>query len=137
MSYWLLKADPGAYGYTHLERDRRTVWDGVSNNLALKHMRSARAGDLALIYHTGAEKAVVGLAEITSEPYADPAGPGAHLVVFDLKPRKRLQHPVSLAEIRADASFAAFPLVRMPRLSVMPVPTPLWQRLLKMAGEKP
>ena len=134
MAYWLLKADPDDYGWTQLERDRRTVWDGVSNNLALKHLRGARKGDLALVYHTGAEKAVVGLAGIESDPYPDPDD--ARLVVIDLAPRKRLPRPVSLAEIKADPRFAEFALVRMSRLSVMPVPAPLWQRILKMAGEK-
>ena len=134
MAYWLLKADPDDYGWPHLERDRRTVWDGVSNNVALKHMRGARKGDLALVYHTGSEKAVVGLAEIKSDPYPDPED--ARLVVLDLEPRKRLSRPVPLAEIKADPRFAEFALVRMSRLSVMPVPAPLWQRLLKIAGEK-
>jgi predicted RNA-binding protein with PUA-like domain len=134
MAYWLLKADPDDYGWPQLERDRRTVWDGVSNNLALKHLRSARKGDLALVYHTGAEKAVVGVAGIESDPYPDPDV--ARLVVIDLAPRNRLPRPVSLAEIKADPRFAEFALVRMSRLSVMPVPAPLWQRILKMAGEK-
>jgi predicted RNA-binding protein with PUA-like domain len=99
-------------------------------------MRSARKGDLALVYHSGAEKAVVGLAEITTDPYPDPAQPTGRLVVFGVAPRRRLPAPIALAEIKADARFADFPLVRMPRLSVMPVPAPFWQRLLKMAGEK-
>jgi predicted RNA-binding protein with PUA-like domain len=136
MGFWLLKADPGDYGYGHLEKERRTVWDGVSNNLALKHIRAARKGDLALIYHTGGEKAVVGLAEIVSDPYTDPRGGDERLQVFDLRARRRLAQPVSLSAIRADSRFADFPLVRMPRLSVMPVPGALWKRLLAMAGEK-
>jgi predicted RNA-binding protein with PUA-like domain len=136
MAYWLLKADPGDYGYADLERDRRTAWDGVSNNLALKHMRSVRKGDRVLLYHSGSEKAVVGLVEVVSDPYPDPARKDARLVVFDVAARKLLKRAVRLAEIKADSRFAQFPLVRMPRLSVMPVPATLWTRILRMAGEK-
>ena len=136
MGFWLLKADPGDYGYGHLERERKAVWDGVSNNLALKHIRATRKGDLALIYHTGGEKAVVGLAEIVSDPYVDPHGGSEWLLVFDVRPRRRFRRPVPLAAIREDSRFEGLPLVRMPRLSVMPVPAPLWKRLFAMAGEK-
>jgi predicted RNA-binding protein with PUA-like domain len=133
---WLLKADPEDYGYEDLQKDKKTSWDGVSNNLALKHMRQMKKGDLALIYHSGKEKAVVGLATIVSDPYADPEKKDARLVVFDIKPKKRFKQTVSLANIKADARFADFALVRVSRLSVMPVPAPLWKRLLSMAGEK-
>ncbi|UCE02816.1 MAG: EVE domain-containing protein [Candidatus Latescibacterota bacterium] len=136
MACWLLKADPADYGYADLERDRRTAWDGVSNNLALKHMRSVRKGDRVLLYHSGSEKAVVGLVEVVSDPYPDPESQDERLVVFDVAARKRLKRSVRLAEIKADSRFAQFPLVRMPRLSVMPVPAPLWTRLVRMAGEK-
>lgn len=134
MRYWLLKADPSAYGYEDLVRDRKTYWDGVRNPLALKHMRGVQKGDLALIYHSGKEKALAGVAQILSGAYADPDGDD-DFVVFDIKPRKRLGTNVTLAQIKADAKFAEFELVRMSRLSVMPVPAPLWKRLLKMAGE--
>ena len=134
MGYWLLKADPDDYGWSHLERDGRAVWDGVTNPLALRHMREALKGDAAFLYHTGRDKAVVGLAEITSDPTPDPGD--ARLVVFEVTPRRRLQRPVTLAAIKADPRFADFALVRMSRLSVMPVPAAVWQRLLKMAGEK-
>ena len=133
MAYWLLKADPDDYGFDALERDRRTVWDGVSNPQALGHMRAARRGDLVLVYHTGAVKAVVGLAEVASDPAPDPRATRA--VVFTLQARRRLPAPVTLAAIRAEPAFRDFPLVRQPRLSVMPVPAALWQRLLRMAGE--
>jgi predicted RNA-binding protein with PUA-like domain len=131
MSFWLLKADPDDYGWAELETAARATWDGVANNLAQKHMRAARKGDLALVYHTGDEKAVVGLAEIVSDPYPDPKEKGR--VVFDLRPLERLACPVPLAVLRAEARFRDFPLVRMPRLSVMPVPAALWKRLLQLA----
>lgn len=136
MAYWLLKADPADYGWAHLVRDRRTTWDGVSNNLALKHIRAVRKGDAALIYHSGSEKAVVGVARVTRDPYPDPERDDPRLVVFDLKPDRQLPVPVSLAKIKSVPAFRDFSLVRMPRLSVMPVPAALWNRILEMAGDK-
>lgn len=136
MAFWLLKADPDVYGFDHLKKDKQTCWDGVANNLALKHMRSMKKGDQALIYHSGKEKAVVGVAAIASDPYPDPQKDNERLVVFDLKAQKQLKNKVPLADIKADAHFAEFALVRMSRLSVMPVSAPLWKRLLSMAGEK-
>lgn len=135
MAYWLVKADPDSYGYANLERDGTTRWDGVSNPLALKHMRAVAKGDAVLVYHTGAEKCVTGLARAASGPYPDPEDPSGRLVVFDLSAQRRLKQPVLLAAVKADPRFAEFPLVRMPRLSVMPVPPPLWKRLLDLAGE--
>ncbi len=130
--YWLLKSEPGDYSFDDLERDRRTTWDGVANNLALKHMREVRKGDRALVYHTGKEKSVVGIARIASDPYPDPGADNPRIVVFDLEPDARLGRPVPLAEIKADPRFADFALVRISRLSVMPVPAALWKRLLSM-----
>ncbi len=132
MGYWLLKTEPGDYAYSDLERDGGTVWDGVRNNLALKHMRQVRSGDRALFYHTGKDKAVVGVARVASDPYPDPGGDDERFVVFDLRPERPLARPVTLAEIKADSRFRDFALVRMSRLSVMPVPAPLWQRILKL-----
>ncbi len=129
---WLLKTEPGDYSFDDLERDRRTTWDGVANNLALKHMREVRKGDRALVYHTGKEKSVVGVARIASDPYPDPDADNPRIVVFDLEPDARLGRPVPLAEIKADPRFADFALVRISRLSVMPVPAALWKRLLSM-----
>jgi predicted RNA-binding protein with PUA-like domain len=132
MAYWLLKSEPNDYSFADLERDGGTEWDGVKNNLALKHMRGVQAGDRALIYHTGKEKAVVGIATITSGPYPDPESEDERLVVFDIEPERRLKSPVTLATIKADPAFAEWELVRMPRLSVMPVAAALWKRILKM-----
>ena len=134
MAFWLLKTEPGDYAFADLERDGATVWDGVANNAALKHLRGARPGDLALVYHTGDERAAVGIAEITSAPYADPAETDARLVVVDVKPVRRLDRPVTLAAVKADPFFAGFALVREPRLSVMPVTPAQWRRLLELSG---
>ena len=110
------------------------MWDGVSNNLALKHLRNIKAGDLAFLYHTGKERALVGIAEVISDPYPDPKMSDPKLVVVDVKAREALPQSVSLADVKADSEFSDFLLVRLPRLSVMPV-TPLqWNRLLAMAG---
>jgi len=130
---WLLKSDPETYSYADLERDGETVWDGVSNNLALKHIRSIRKGDQALVYHTGEEKAVVGLAKILSDPYPDPKHKDGRLVVVEIAAERRLARPVSLDEIKKNGAFKDFALVRLPRLSVMPVSESQWEALLGLA----
>ncbi len=132
--YWLLKTEPSDYSYADLNRDGKTVWDGVSNNLALKHLRNIRAGDWAFLYHTGKERALVGIAEVISDPYPDPKKSDEKLVVVDVKAREELPQSVSLAEVKADSEFSDFLLVRLPRLSIMPVTPPQWNRLLAWAG---
>ena len=136
MTLWLLKTEPDDYSFARLVADKRTVWDGVENNQALLHMRQAKKGDRALIYHTGDEKAAIGIATLTSDAYADPKDAGGKLVVFDVKPEKPLARPVTLKAVKADAAFASFDLVRNSRLSVMPVSEAFWKRLMAMAGEK-
>jgi predicted RNA-binding protein with PUA-like domain len=132
---WLLKSDPETYSFSDLEREGQTVWDGVSNNLALKHLRSVRRGDQALIYHTGDEKAVVGVAEVMSDPRADPKQKDPRLTVIDVKARERLPRPVTLAEIKKHAALQNFDLVRLPRLSVMPVLDAQWNAIMKLAKQ--
>jgi predicted RNA-binding protein with PUA-like domain len=131
---WILKTEPSSYSFDSLARDRRTVWDGITNPLALKHVRSMAKGDRAMIYHTGDEKAVVGLATIASAPYPDPKADDPKLAVVDLEAGRRVPTPVSLATIKADPAFADLALVRMSRLSVIPVPPAQWRRLLAMTG---
>lgn len=133
---WLLKTEPSVYSFADLEREGKTVWDGVSNNAALKNMRAMKKGDLALIYHTGDEKAAVGIAEVIRAPYLDPKQNDPKLVVIDIKPKKRLPKPVPLAEVKKQKALANFDLVRLPRLSVMPVTQKQWEILLKMAEGK-
>ena len=134
MAYWILKTDADSYPFDQLERERRTVWDGVSNALALKHIRSMAPGDAALIYHSNVGKELVGLARIASAPYPDPKHKDPKLAVVDLEADRRLPKPVALAAIKADATFADLGLVRMSRLSVIPVPPEQWRKLLSMAG---
>src|SRR5438477_10798221 len=99
MAKWLLKTEPDTYSWDDLVKDKKSTWDGVSNALALKHIRSMKKGDVALIYHTGDEKAAVGIAELTSNPYPDPKERDDKLVVFDLKPKKKLSLRVTLSDI--------------------------------------
>jgi predicted RNA-binding protein with PUA-like domain len=132
--HWILKTEPSTYGFTDLVRERRTRWEGVSNPVALKHLRSMLEGDDAFIYHTGNEKSLVGLARIASAPYPDPARKDEKLVVVDVEVGKPLPRPVSLAEIKAEPAFKDLGLVRLPRLSVVPVEPEKWKRLLAMAG---
>ena len=135
-NYWIVKTEPSTYSFDHLEREGTAVWDGVRNNLALKHLRQMTRGDKVLVYHTGDEKAVVGLAEVASEPYADPKQADPKLVVVKLKAAGRLPRPVQLAEIKKERSFADLGLVRMGRLSVMPASAEQFGRLVKLGGSK-
>ena len=131
--YWLVKTEPTVYSYADLVMEKKTVWSGVTNNAALKHMRSMKKGDLAFIYHTGDEKSVVGVAEVVKGPYADPAARDPKLVVIDLKPKEPLKNPVSLAAIKGHQQFADFALVRISRLSVLPVEKPVWDAIFRMS----
>jgi predicted RNA-binding protein with PUA-like domain len=133
--FWLLKTEPDHYSYADLERDGATVWDGISNNAALKHLRAVKPGDLALIYHTGDQRQAVGLATVTSAAYPDPNTDDARLVVVDVRPLRWLAQPVTLAAVKRDPAFADFALVRESRLSVVPVTPTQWERLMRMAGE--
>jgi predicted RNA-binding protein with PUA-like domain len=131
---WILKTDSDVYPFDQLERERKAVWDGVSNPVALKHIRSMTPGDPLLIYHSGATKEIVGLARVTSAPYTDPKRGDPKLTVVDIEVERRLPRTVSLAAIKAEPSFAQLALVRQPRLSVIPVPESQWKKLLAMAG---
>jgi predicted RNA-binding protein with PUA-like domain len=134
LSYWILKTDSEVYPFADLERDRRTTWDGVSNPVALKHIRSMQPGDQLLIYHSGATKEIVGLAKVVGQPSADSKDKSGKLTVVDIEVDRRLPRPVSLAEIKAEPAFADLGLVRTPRLSVMPASPLQWKKLLAMAG---
>lgn len=128
-----MKEEPEHYGYDQLERDRKTVWAGVRNPLAQKHLRTIRKGDRIFYYHTGKEKAVVAIARALGDAYPDPADSAGKSYVVDVAPEKRLARPVTLAAIKADRAFASFALVRMSRLSVMPVSDAEWTRIVDMS----
>lgn len=128
---FLFKEEPATYPYETFLKDKRTTWSGVRNPVAQKHLRSVKKGDRIFYYHTGNEKAIVGIAKAAKNAYADPAGNG-HVV--DIVPVKRLRRPVTLAEIKGDRRFAQLPLVRVPRLSVMPIDDDVWDIIVKMSG---
>jgi predicted RNA-binding protein with PUA-like domain len=130
---WLFKTEPSAYSFQQLVTDGRTTWDGVKNNLALKHLKEIGKGDPILIYHTGDEKAAVGIARALSGAYPDPSQKDAKLLVADIEAVKPLPRPVTLAEVKANSKLAKFDLVRLPRLSIMPVSDEQWNLIEGMA----
>lgn len=129
---WLVKTEPGTYAFDDLEKEGSTRWDGVSNPVALRNMKAMKEGDRVVVYHTGDEKAAVGLAEVKRAAYADPRNPTRPVV--DLAARGRLPRPVTLAEIKAMAAFKDSPLVKQGRLSVVPL-TAEQMRILTGAGK--
>ena len=133
MAQWLVKEEPEHYSYDQLVKDRKTVWAGVKNPLAQKHLRSIRKGDDIFYYHTGKEKAIVAIATAASDAYPDPKDATRKAFVVDVAPVKKLARPVTLAEVKADRAFADFPLVRMSRLSVMPVTDDEWARIERIS----
>ena len=128
---WLFKEEPTHYNFDELVKDGKTVWSGVKNPLAQKHLRSVKRGDRIFYYHTGDEKAVVGVARAASDAY--PETKDGKSSVVDVEPVKKLPRPVTLAEIKADAAFKSFALVRISRLSVMPVTDDEWRRIEQKA----
>ena len=130
---WLLKTEPSTYSYAQLQQDGRTVWDGETNALALKHLAQVRKGDQLFIYHTGGEKAVVGTATALSAAYPDPTQGDPKRLVIDLAPAAPLPRPVPLAEIKADPTLRTWDLVRLPRLSVVAVSPAQRQAVVRLA----
>jgi predicted RNA-binding protein with PUA-like domain len=131
---WLFKEEPSNYSYDALARDGKTSWTGVKNPLAQKHLRSVKKGDRIFFYHTGDEKSVVGIMKAADAAYPDPKDKSGKLYAVDVEPVKKLKSPVSLASIKADKFFESFALVRMSRLSVMPVDEEQWERIVKMGS---
>jgi predicted RNA-binding protein with PUA-like domain len=131
---FLVKEEPSNYAYDQFAADGGTTWTGVKNPLAQKHLRSIKRGDQVFYYHTGDEKAIVGIAKATRDAYPDTADPSGKAYVVDLAPVRKLSRPVTLAAVKADARFKDFPLTYMPRLSVMPVTDAQWQALLSLSN---
>ena len=132
MSYWTFLADPETYGWSELQRAGRTVWDGIANATAQRHLRSCRPGDRVLIYHTAPDKAIMGVAEVVGEPRPDPAADGR--VVVDVVPVQALARPLPLAELKRDPVLGDLAFVKMPRVAVQPVTPEQWSKVLQLSG---
>ena len=133
--HWLFKTEPSVYSYQQLEKDKKTMWDGVANNLALKNLKDIKKGDLILIYHTGDERQAVGVARALGGAYADPSKNNPRMLVVDIEAVKPLPKPVTLAEVKANKKLANFDLVRLSRLSIMKVNDDQWEVLEGMANK--
>jgi predicted RNA-binding protein with PUA-like domain len=133
---FLVKEEPEHYSFDTFARDGRTTWEGVRNPVAQRNLRAIRKGDLVFYYHTGKEKAVVGIARAAGHAYPDPKDRTGRAHVVDLVPVKKLTRPVTLAAIKADPRFADFALTRIPRLSVMPVTDRQWDWILTMGATR-
>ena len=137
VNYWLAKQEPSGprgYNFSTLEKEKTTVWDGVHNNLALKHMRNMKKNDLVMYYHTGDEREIVGIMTVTSKPYPNPEEDNERFVVVDVKYKKRLKNPVSLKSMKKEKSFKNWELLRISRLSVMPIPTDIWNTIIRISS---
>ena len=134
VNYWLVKQEPLVYNFTALEKEKKTVWDGVHNNLAIKYLNAMKKGDQALFYHTGNEKQIVGIIAITSSPYPNPREYDKRYVVVDVEPIKPLKRPVTLEEMKKEPLFKNWELLRISRLSVMPVPKNIWDIIMKKSN---
>jgi predicted RNA-binding protein with PUA-like domain len=135
VNYWLVKQEPTSYSFETLEKEGKAVWDGVHNNLALKHINGMKKGDQAFFYHSGDEKQIVGILEVISNPYPNPKEKDKRFVVVDVKHKKRLKRPVTLAEIKKEKKFKDWELLRISRLSVMPVPKEIWDEILEKSHQ--
>ena len=138
-NYWLVKQEPSGprgYNFSILQKEKTTVWDGVHNNLALKHMRNMKKGDSVLYYHTGDERQAVGIMTVTSKPYPNPEEDNERFVVVDVKYKKQLDNSVSLEQMKKEKSFKNWELLRISRLSVMPVPKTIWDKIISLSKSK-
>lgn len=136
MNYWLAKQEPSGprgYNFETLKKDKTTTWDGVHNNLALKHMREIKKGDLVLFYHTGDERQIVGIMEVISDPYPNPKEDNKRFIVFDVKYKKSLKRPITLDEMKKQKKFQNWELIRISRLSVMPVSKQIWDTIIDIS----
>lgn len=134
-SHWLVKSEPAKYAFADLQRDGKTVWDGVRNNAAALHLKAMKVGDPVFYYHSQEGLAVVGIAEVIKEAFPDTTDPAGRFVAVELKPVRELKHPVTLQEMKANPALASLEMIRQGRLSVSPVRPDEWKAILKMAGE--
>jgi predicted RNA-binding protein with PUA-like domain len=135
MAYWLVKSEPNKYAFADLQRDGKTVWDGVRNNAAALHLKAMKLGDEVFYYHSQEGLEVVGVAKVVGESFLDPSDPAGRFVAVELAPVRALKQPVSLQAMKANAALAGLEMIRQGRLSVSPVRPNEWKAILKMAGE--
>ena len=135
MGHWLLKSEPGTYSFADLQRDGRTVWDGVRNNTAALHLKAMKKGDEAFFYHSGEDRQIVGLARIVTEHFPDKSDPAGRFVAVEVAPVRAVQRPVTLAQMKAEPRLAGMAMIKLSRISVSPVTDEEWNTILKMAGE--
>ena len=133
-SHWLVKSEPNAYSFADLERDGKTVWDGVRNNAAALHLKAMKLGDEVLFYHSHEGLAVVGIAKVAKTAFPDASDPAGRFVAVELAPVRALKRPVPLAEMKAQPALAEMAMLRQGRLSVSPVSDAEWKTILKLAG---
>jgi len=136
VNYWLAKQEPSGprgYNFETLKKDKKTVWEGVHNNLALQHMRNMKSGDLVLFYHTGDEKQIMGIMEVISNPYPNPKEEKERFIVVDVMYKKSLKRTITLDEIKKQKTFKNWDLLRISRLSVMPVPKDIWDAIINLS----
>ena len=133
VNYWLTKQEPSSYNFETLKKEKKTVWDGVHNNLALKHIRNMKKDDQILFYHSGDQRQAVGIMEVTKNPYPNPDEKDERYVVVDVKYKSQLKNPVTLSEMKKQKKFKNWELLRISRLSVMPVPKEIWDSILKLS----
>lgn len=131
-NFWLIKSDPDDYSFDNLLKDTTTSWDGVSNNQAQIYLRSMKKGDQVLVYHTGKEKAIVGIGEVVGDPRPDPKQNNPRFQMVELRGKRKLGHAVFLSAIKSDRRFVDFALVKNSRLSVMPVSPSQWEAILDL-----
>jgi predicted RNA-binding protein with PUA-like domain len=136
MALWIFKQEPTCYSFSDLQRDGRTVWDGVGNPLARKNLRQIKRGDLVFFYHTGKEKAVVGVMRAAADARDAAIDDDPKAVVVEVEPVKALPRPVTLAELKADPTLADWDFVRLPRLSVAPTTESQWKRVEELSAAK-
>ena len=135
MAYWLVKSEPAKYAFADLQRDGRTVWDGVRNNAAALHLKAMKLGDEVLYYHSQEGLEVVGVAKVVKEHFLDPSDPAGRFVAVELAPVRALPKPVSLQAMKAAPALAGLEMIRQGRLSVSPVRPEEWEAITRMAGE--
>lgn len=132
-SHWLVKSEPNTYSFAQLEKDGRTVWDGVRNNAAALHLKAMAEGDEVLFYHSQEGLAVVGVAKVVRTAFPDASDPAGRFVAVELAPVRELKRPVTLSEMKAEPALAEMAMIRQSRLSVSPVTDPEWATILKLA----